>query len=199
MLMTHIWGLCSHTKEEWHDIDAHHESLVASLSHLLLVALIPAVCCYFASVHLGWMIGDQRFYLTANSGLVMALGMYSATITAILVLAYLAQWMAQTFGADASYPQTLELSAYVSTPLFLVGFATLYPALWFVMMVGLVGLSYTVYLLYTGVPILMHIPKERGFIYASSLVTCGLVVLVATMVASVIIWTSGIGPVFITH
>ncbi len=80
----------------------------------------------------------------------------------------------------------------------MVGLATLYPVIWFVMIVGLIGVAYSVYLLYTGVPILMEIPEERGFIYASSVVTCGLVLLVAILAASVILWNVGMGPVF-TH
>jgi hypothetical protein len=79
----------------------------------------------------------------------------------------------------------------------MVGFAALYPVLWFVMAVGLVGLSYSVYLLYSGVPIMMHIPEEKGFIYSSSVVTCGLVLLVILMATSVILWSTGMGPVYV--
>lgn len=65
------------------------------------------------------------------------------------------------------------------------------------MLTGLVGLTYSVYLLYTGVPILMHIPEERGFIYASSIVTAGVVLLVSIITSSVILWSHGFGPEFI--
>lgn len=64
------------------------------------------------------------------------------------------------------------------------------------MIAGLIGVAYSVYLLYTGVPILMHIPEERGFIYASSIVTCGLVLLVSIIAGSVILWNLGLGPQF---
>jgi hypothetical protein len=80
----------------------------------------------------------------------------------------------------------------------MVGFAALYPELWFVVSVGLVGLVYSVYLLYVGIPILMHIPEERGFIYASSVVTCGLTLLVVLMATTAILWMSGYGPTY-TH
>ncbi|WP_026958665.1 MULTISPECIES: Yip1 family protein [Aliagarivorans] len=196
MLFSHVWGLASHTKEEWKDIDQHHEGIGASLLHLLLVALIPAICSYFSTVHIGWHVGDNRFYLTAGSALYMSVAMYGALTIGVMSLAYAALWMAKTFNADTTYQQTLELSAYVATPLFMVGFATLYPEPWFVMLAGLVGVAYAVYLLYTGVPIIMHIPEERGFIYASSLVTVGLVMLVCIMISTVILWSTGTGPVF---
>jgi hypothetical protein len=80
----------------------------------------------------------------------------------------------------------------------MVGFASLYPVVWFVTLIGLGGLTYSVYLLYTGVPIIMHIPEEKGFIYSSSVVTCGLILLVILMVGSVLLWSVGMGPMY-TH
>ena len=199
MILNHLWGLYAHPKEEWHTIDARHESFRYSLIHILLVALIPSVCAYYSAVYLGWSIGaGERILLTHDSAVMMSAAMYVALIVGVFALALLAHWMAHTFGAEPTYTQTLELAAYTSTPLFMVGFAGLYPELWVVMTVGLVGLAYSVYLLYVGVPILMHIPEERGFIYASSVVTCGLVLLVCILTATAILWSSGFGPMF-TH
>ena len=120
--------------------------------------------------------------------------MYLGLIIDVPALAYLAFWMGRTFDADATYTQALELASYTATPLFMVGLAALYPVLWFIMVIGLIGLSYSVYLLYAGVPIIMNIPEEKGFIYASSVVTAGLVLLVALMASSVILWSIGLGP-----
>ena len=199
MILNHLWGLYAHPKEEWHTIDNRHESLKYSLTHILLVALIPSICAYFSAVNIGWSIGvGDPIRLTSESAAMLAVAMYVALIVGVFALAYLAHWMAHTFGAEPTYTQTLELAAYTSTPLFMVGFAGLYPELWVVMVIGLIGLAYSVYLLYVGVPILMHIPEERGFIYASSVVTCGLVLLVCILTATAILWSSGFGPAF-TH
>ncbi len=199
MILNHLWGLYAHPKEEWQTIDARHESLKFSLIHILLVALIPSVCAYFSAVHIGWSIGvGEPISLTPDSAVKMAVAMYVALILGVFALAYLAHWMAHTFGSEPTYTQTLELASYTSTPLFMVGIAALYPELWFVMLIGLAGLSYSVYLLYVGVPILMHIPEERGFIYASSVVTCGLILLVCVLAATAMLWSSGFQPIY-TH
>ncbi len=199
MILNHLWGLYAHPKEEWHTIDNRHESLKYSLTHILLVSLIPSVCAYFSAVNIGWSIGiGDPLRLTSESASMLAVAMYVALIAGVFALAYLAHWMAHTFGSEPTYTQTLELASYTSTPLFMVGIASLYPELWFVMLVGLAGLSYSVYLLYVGVPILMHIPEERGFIYASSVVTCGLILLVCILTATAILWSSGFAPMF-TH
>ena len=78
----------------------------------------------------------------------------------------------------------------------MVGFAGLYPELWVLMTALLVGMSYSVYLLYSGVPILMHMHEDKGFIYSSSVVTCGLVLLVCILAATAMFWTMGLGPIY---
>lgn len=199
MILNHLWGLYAHPKEEWHTIDERHESFKYSFIHILLVALIPSLCAYYSAVHLGWSVGvGKPLKLTSDSALLLSAAMYFALIVGVFALAYLAKWMAVTFGATPTYTQTLELAAYTSTPLFMVGFAAFYPELWFVASIGILGLAYSVYLLYVGVPILMHIPEERGFIYSSSVVTVGLVLLVCILAATAILWSSGFGPAF-TH
>ena len=198
MILNHLWGLYAHPVQEWQDIDKRHESFLYSLSHILLVALIPCVMGYFSSVHLGWQIGTgDEVFLTHNSAIMISVAMYFALIAGVFALAYLAHWMARTFGSKPTFTQTLELAAYTSTPVFMSAVAAFYPSLWFIVSVGMLAIAYSVYLLYTGVPILMHIPYERGFIYASSVVTCGLVLLVIILAATAILWTNGIvSPIF---
>ena len=191
MILNHLWGLYAHPHTEWHTIDERHDSFRNSLTHILIVALIPPICAYYSAVHIGWSIGvGEPITLTANSALMLSIAMYVTLIIGVLALSYLVHWMGHTFGSDPSYTTSLELAAYTSTPLFMVGFSAFFPHLWFVMIIGLIGLSYSVYLLYVGVPILMHIPKEQGFIYASSVVTVGLVLLVWIGMAAVFRYSS---------
>jgi hypothetical protein len=105
-------------------------------------------------------------------------------------------WMGQTYGAKQTLPQCIALAAYTATPLFLSGIMLLYPLLWLNLLLGLPVLGYTVYLLYTGVPIVMGIPQERGFLFSTAVLAVGLVTLVAVLVATVILWDIGIGPVY---
>ncbi|EGN76288.1 Protein of unknown function (DUF1282) [Idiomarina sp. A28L] len=198
MILNHIWGLYAHPVEEWKTIDQRHESLRFSLTHILLVALIPCLVAYYASAHLGWSIGAREsIYLTQNSAIAMAIAMYVGIIAGVFALSYLIHWMAKTFGAEPTLTQSLELAAYTSTPVLMAGVAAFYPELWFVSMVFLAGVAYSVYLLYSGVPILMHIPEERGFIYASSVVTAGLILMVVLMAGTAIAWTNGFFPTFV--
>ncbi len=199
MILNHIWGLYAHPKDEWQTIEKRHESLMYSLIHVLVVALIPAICSYYAAAHIGWTIGvGDPIKISQSSAQLMAVSMYVALVLGVFALAYLIQWMAKTFDSSPNYVQSLELAAYTATPMLMVGIAALYPVLWFVALAGLAAVSYSVYLLYSGVPIMMDIPEEKGFIYSSSVVTCGLVLLVGIMAFSVIMWGMGFGPEFVS-
>ena len=198
MILNHLVGIYTHPKEEWQSIDRKHENYFYALSHIAVIALIPAIVAYYSAAYLGWSIGaGDLIKLTPQSALGMAVGMYFGLVAGVVGLAVLIHQLANAFEAEPTYTQSLELAAYTATPLYMAGFAGLYPELWFVMTAILAGVSYSVYLLYSGVPILMHIPEEKGFIYASSVVTCGLVLMVILMASSVILWSMGFGPVYV--
>lgn len=198
MILNHLWGFYTSPKEEWQTIDKQHENYFYVLSHILIIALIPTGMAYYASAHIGWDIGAgltaDTIKLTQQSALAMAVAMYFGLIFGVTALAVLIHEMAKSFDAAPNYTQSLEIAAYTATPLFMAGFSAFYPELWFIMTIVLIGISYSVYLLYTGVPIMLHIPEEKGFIFSSSVVTCGLVLMVILMAGSVILWSYGLGP-----
>jgi len=198
MLLNHLIGIYAHPKEEWHTIDVKHETYFYALSHIAIIALIPSIVAYYSSAHTGWSIGaGDLIRLSESSAILMAVGMYFGLVAGVIALAVLIHELANAFDSSPTYTQSLELAAYTATPLLMSGFAGLYPELWVVMAALLVGISYSVYLLYSGVPILMHMPEDKGFIYSSSVVTCGLVLLVILMTGSVLLWGLSGGPVFV--
>lgn len=199
MILNHIWGLYAHPKDEWQTIEKRHESLMYSLMHILVVSLIPTICAYYAAAHIGWTIGvGNPIKISPSSAQIMAISMYIALVLGVLFLACLIQWMAKTFDSNPTFVQSLELAAYTATPMLMVGITTLFPVLWFVALAGIAAVSYSVYLLYSGVPIMMNIPEDKGFIYSSSVVTCGLVLLVAIMALSAMFWTTGFIPEYVS-
>lgn len=198
MLLKHLWGLYVEPKSEWIDIDTHHESSFSVMTHLFLLSLIPAISAWYTATVTGWSLGvNDVTYLSTSSATIMAISMSLASIAIVVIFSLFVQWMADNFGTTATFRQALELTTYIAAPIFVTGLIALVPVPW-VMMIGLlIGVSFSVRSLYTGVPIIMHITEERGFIYASSLLTVGLVLFVATMALSVILWSFGLGPEFI--
>lgn len=199
MVLNHVWGLFSHPQEEWESIrDEPCTVTMCYLRHVLILAAIPAVSAYIGAVQVGWSVGTQEVIrLTSASALPIAAAFYLAMLAAVYVVGRLVHWMAQTFGAETTLNQSIVLVTYTGTPLFLVGVVALYPMPWLNMLFGIVALLYTVYLLYTGVPVVMKITKEQGFLFSSAVLTVGMVTLVGMLAVTVILWGLGLGPTYI--
>lgn len=197
MVLDHVWGLFSHPREEWESIrDEPCTVTKCYLKHVLLLAAIPAVSAYVGAVEVGWSAGTETIRLTAASALPIAGLFYVAMLVAVFIVGRLIYWMSQTYGAQATLAQSVVLAAYTGTPLFLVGVVALYPLPWLNMLFGILALFYTIYLLYTGVPVVMKISKERGFLFSSAVLTVGMVTLVGMLAVTVILWGLGIGPTY---
>jgi hypothetical protein len=198
MLLSHVWGLLSHPEQEWKTIRKEHCTVTRCYcSHVLILAAIPAIAGYIGTTMVGWQVtGREVHKLTPDSALQIAILFYFTMLVGVFSIGALIHWMGKTYGSKQPLPQCIALAAYTATPLFLIGIMMLYPKLWLNMVIGLPALAYTVYLLYVGVPVMMGIPKERGFLFASAVLAVGLVMLVAVLVTSVILWGMGIGPVF---
>ncbi len=198
MFLKHIWGLFAHPKQEWQAIRDERCTIgTCYCSHVLLLAAIPAVCGYIGTTMVGWQIGAREVVkLTSASAVQIAVIYYVTMLVAVFTIGKLIHWMGQTYGTKEALPQAIALAAYTATPLFLIGVMQLYPVLWLNFIVGLPALAYTVYLLYTGVPVMMGIPEDRGFLFASAVLAVGLVMFVGLLAVTVILWGLGIGPVF---
>ncbi len=199
-MIHHVWGLFTHPDQEWQEIRGEEESISHMyLTHVLILAAIPAICAYFGTTEVGWRVGNgDAVKLTANSALQMSILSYIAMLAGVAVMGAFIHWMARTYDSDPSFAQCVVFAAYCATPLFIGGLAALYPSLWLGMLVGTIAICYTVYLLYAGLPTFMGIHADEGFMFSSSVLAVGLVVLVAMIACAVILWDFGAGPIY-TH
>ena len=90
----------------------------------------------------------------------------------------------------------IVITGLTSTPLFIAGLVGFYPLLWIDLLIGVGAVSWSVYLMYLGIPIVMDIPEERGFLFSSAVVGVAMVILICLMVGSVILWDFGAAPAF---
>lgn len=197
-MIHHVWGLFTHPDQEWQEIRGDKETISHMyLSHVLILAAIPVVSAYIGTTQVGWSIaGGEAVRLTEASALQMTVLSYLAMLAGVAVMGAFIHWMSRTYDANPSLTDSIVFAAYCATPLFIGGLAALYPNLWLAMAVGTVAVCYTAYLLYVGIPTFMNIPKDEGFMFSSSVLAVGLVVLVAMMAISVVLWGFGVGPVY---
>ncbi|MEJ2445801.1 MAG: Yip1 family protein [Exilibacterium sp.] len=202
-ILEHTLGILLHPDREWKAIRNERYSFAqVFISHVPLLALIPCVSGFYGVTQVGWAVGDGDVVkLTTESALSLCILTYIAMLFGVYILGEFIHWMAKTYGVSGDEEKRryegAALAVYITIPVFLVGIVGAYPEIWINAVATLVAACYSVYLIYQGIPILMNIPKERAFMYASSVVTVGLVLLVVVRVGSVILWGIGFGPVYV--
>ena len=200
MILEHTFGMVTRPKDEWKDIHDNLKSPFGMLfSHTSILALIPAICWYIGTTQTGWTVGDgDPVRLTTDSALTISILFYLAMLFGVLGLGGIINWMAQTYGAESTLSKGIAVATYTATPLFLAGIFGLYPIIWLDLILGLAAASASAYLLVTGVPIIMDIPKAQGLVFSAALMAVGLVGIVGMMVVTIILWDMGAAPVFVS-
>ncbi len=193
-----VFGIIFQPVPTWHEVAGMSEAeLKRYLKYPAILALIPAIAWFYGTTRVGWSVGGREtVHFSAGSAAAIAPLFYLAQLVAIWVIGYFVHWMAQTYGAESSISKGVVLAGFCATPILLFGAFGVHPLFWLDFLVGLIAVSHAVYLLYLGIPIVMRIPQERGFLFASAVVAVGMVMAVVVMVATVILWDMGFTPTF---
>lgn len=197
MLTKHVWGLFVHPTEEWAAIRDADTSVARALFYSMILGAIPVVSGFIGTTQVGWQVGSsETIQLTMRSASLISVIYYGVIIAAVFSVGWMIHWMAETYGARQTLARCIVLAVFIPTPMFLVGVMQMLPILWLNLVIGLPALAYTVFLLYTGIPVVMEIPAERGFLFASAVLAVGLVGLVGLLAVTAILWGIGIGPTY---
>lgn len=200
MVLNHVPGLMLQPTQEWHRIhDERMDKDAIFLRQTPLLALIPSLCFYFGVTQIGWQLGwsENLMFFTPVAALALALLSYVASLLGVWVFGEAVEWMKQTYtDTPEATDHGMALAVHATTPLFLAGAALVWPNIWFNALMMIAAGCYSAYLIFIGLPILMRISPERAFMYACSVVTIALVMLVSLRVFTVVVWASNFGPNF---
>ncbi len=202
-ILQHTLGILINPDNEWKLIRKDKESFKqVFLSHVPILALIPVFSAYYGVTQVGWSVGDGAPVKLAKESAISLLALsYLALVVGVFVLGEFINWMSKTYGVegpeDRVHYDGTALAVFITTPLFLSGIFLVYPVLWLNAIAMIIAGCYSVYLIFEGIPILMNIDKDRAFMYASSVLTVGLVLMVTAMIGTVLIWGMGVGPEFV--
>ncbi len=167
--------------------------------YVVPLSLITAISAYIGTSRVGWTVGSgDAVTLTSKSALQLASMTFLAMLVVVFVLAKTIHWMTVTYDGEVSLKKSVSLAVFSAVPLYLVGVMLVYPIPWLIYLIGLPALGYSVALLYSGVPVMMNVNKEKGFLFFSSILAFGLVALVGLIAATVSLWGLGFGPEFRT-
>lgn len=200
MFSNHLFGLLYDARKEWREICKEPTETISQvyLRHALLLAMIPPFALFTGTTQMGWSIaGGDLMFLDVSSAAVIAVAFYFSLLMGLALMSFLIYAMEHIFGATVSYERCLMLTVYTSAPLFLAGFAGFVPVFWFDAMVVLLAATYSLYLLFTGVPIFMDMSEERGAMFSMMVTTAGMCLLVGGMAITVILWGMGMSPGYV--
>ncbi len=198
-MLSHLFGILINPSEEWKKIrDVDCTIGKCFCGYVFIMAAIAPISGYFGTTRFGWEIGAREaIKLSHESALTIAIAYYFVMLIGVFCMGLMIHWMGKTYSSEQSLSRCIRLAAFTATPLFLVGIIELFPILWLNFVIGLPALALSVRLLYTGVPIMMEIDQDRGFLFSSAILAVGMVALIVMMVAMAILWFNGFAPQFV--
>lgn len=156
-------------KDTWPTIAGEADDPAAIYKkYLVFLAAIPALAGFIGLS----LIGFGSFRMPLLWGLVNLVVGYVLSLVMIYVVALIVDALAPTFGASKNFNQAFKLVAYSATASMVGGIFSLVPAL---SMLGVLAGLYSIYLIYTGLPVLMHNPEEKSVPYTVVIVICAVV------------------------
>ena len=179
------------------EISEGNTQVIGAVQRLtFLLILLPPVFAWIGSTLFGWRLGAaDPLYLDDTTRIIVSFFYADALIFGYISTVLIARWMAKTYGGGTTPTEALfAFFTVVVAPLSLASAAHLYPHVFFNVLVLIPAMLWSMSLLYRGLPVVMHIPPERGMLMSSSLVAWLLVAFVSLLGLSVALWSAGLGP-----
>jgi hypothetical protein len=140
--------------------------------YLIFIAAIPAVAGFIGMSVIGVGGFGMHMRMPFMSGLVNMVVSYGLSLLVVFLLALIVDALAPTFNGSKSQINAFKLVAYGSTAGFVGGIFSLIPSLG---VLGLLAGLYSIYLIYTGIPVLMKCPQEKAGAYTAVVIVFGIV------------------------
>lgn len=198
-MIQHTFGLLVRPSAQWRTVaDLPESSFKTLVLYPCFLAILPAVAWFYGTSQVGWTVGEhgETIKLTTQSARQICILFYLTMVACVAIIGFFIHWMSDTYGAESSLTRGIVIAGLTATPLFIAGLVGFYPLLWLDLLVGVAAVSWSVYLMYLGIPIIMKIPEERGFLFSSAVLAIAMVILICLMVGSVILWDFGAAPAF---
>lgn len=197
-MINHVWGLLTHPDREWQQISGEQETVTHFYgSYVLLLAAIPVVCSFIGTTLVGWHFGASedgsaaRIQVSPATAILLAIIFYAMILGAVWLMGNVIHWLARRYPSRPDLNRCVIFAGYMATPMFLSGIVALYPLVWLCLLAGIVGLCYTVYLVYAGMPSFLGIDRHEGLRASSAALAIGVLVLEALLAITVLLWGYG--------
>ncbi|MFP8777874.1 Yip1 family protein [Hydrogenophaga sp. RWCD_12] len=189
-LVERVQAILLKPKGTWPVIEAEAGDIPSIYkNYLVYLAAIPAVATFIGMSLFGFGAFGVSFRVPILTGLVNMVVGFVLSLAMVYVLSLIADALAPSFGGQKNGLNAFKLVAYGATAGMVGGVFNLIPAL---SMLGVLAGLYSIYLLYTGIPVLMKAPQEKALGYTAVLIVCGIVA--GLIMGAVSAMFSGGGP-----
>lgn len=102
----------------WTDIRREEEAHPRHyLAHLLVLALIPAVCLFVGTTYVGWSLAaGETVKLSAASAVQLCVLLYLTIVIGVALMGGFIRWMSRSFDTRPTPNQCIGFAAYTVTP-----------------------------------------------------------------------------------
>jgi len=165
-------------KTEWSVIENEKFSNPVILtSYILPMLLIGAVATFIGQGLIGVNMGLGGSSADVTTGLVSMLVFVGHSIVRVFGIAAAIDVLGPSFGAEKNWIRSFQLSAYSLTAAYVGSLFLVFPALWILV---LLCTLYSLYPLYTGLPILKKTPADKQIAYFA-------VILIVTVLLTILL------------
>jgi hypothetical protein len=173
-IVDRVKNICLSPKTEW-PVIATEETPTGELitGYVAPLAAVSAIAAFIGGSLVGRtlpFVGTVRVPIVAGLG--AAIFSFAMMIVGVLVLGWIINALAPTFGGQKSSNQALKVAVYSATPAWVAGALQVLPVLG---LLGILASLYALYLLYLGLPRLMKAPEDKAIGYTVVVVLCAIV------------------------
>jgi Yip1-like protein len=177
-LVERVKAILLSPKTEWPVIESESgDAQYLFTNYVAILAAVPAVAA---------LIGYTLFGLGLGSALIFAIFGYLMSCIAWYFAGLVIDGLAPTFGGIKNFPNALKVASYSWTAAWVSGIFHLIPRLSVLILVGVI---YSIYLLWLGLPVLMKSPPDRaaGYTAAVAIVVFVVMIIVGMIIARLLL------------
>ncbi len=151
-----VKNLITKPEAEW-DVIAGESATIQGLykNYAMILAAIPAI--------VGFLAFEMAAPKAIGHALLALIAGYILALLGIAVLAFVVDFLAPKFKGTSNQINAFKLAIYSATPAWIAGLFLIIPIVGPVL--ALVGVVYSLYLFFLGVPKLMKCPKDQAVIF----------------------------------
>jgi hypothetical protein len=162
--------------KEWPNIEQEQTTVGALYqTYILPLAAIGPIAGFIRTTVFGITVPfvNTTFRVSPARGVTSALVSYALALAGVFIVAKVIDALAPTFGGQKNEMQSLKLVTYASTASWLCGIFVAIPGLTALTILGL----YSIYLFWTGLPVLMKNPPDRTLGYCVVAAICVIIIM----------------------